>query len=171
MPLGGYREHQGDTPIGRGIPIAGVPVGDAAYINAFLGHRSNRMLSKIETVVTKLRDLHVQSLYTATMYCLAPMFQYWTQHCYPADVMHHARAVDNGVLAAITMCVGPGILDDDIAVRRLRLPARKFGGGVRSLADVAPAAFVGTFCRIAPLFDNSRNHDWHEVPGFFANAC
>ena len=102
------------------------------------------MLSKIETVVTKLRDLHVQSLYTATQYCLNPMFQYWTQHNYPADVARHAQAVDNAILAAVTMCLGRGILDDDVAMRRLRLPAKKYGGGIRSLVDVAPAAFVET---------------------------
>ena len=94
------------------------------------------------------------------------MFQYWTQHCYPADCVPHAQRVDQGVLAAVTMVLGNNLLDDDIAMQRLRLPARKFGGGIRSLADVAPAAFVGTLCKAAPLFADRRDGDWNLVPGF-----
>ena len=51
-------------------------------------------------------------------------------------------------------------------MRRLQLPARKYGGGLRSLVDVAPAAFVGTLCRAAPHFANRRDDDWNEVQGF-----
>jgi len=166
MHLGSFRPNPGQDGIGHGIPIAGVPVGNEEYIAAYLGRKANQMLSKIETVVTKLRDLHTQSLYTTTLYCLNPMFQYWTQHCYPEDVANHARVVDHAVLAATTMCIGRAILDDDLALRRLRLPPRKFGGGIRTLVDTMPAAFAGTLCRVAPFFANRRDDDWNEVLGF-----
>ena len=35
-------------------------------------------------------------------------------------------------------------------MRRLRLPARYYGGGMRAVADLCPAAFVGTLCRALP---------------------
>ena len=165
MPVGAFRL-PGVDAVGRGIPIAGVPVGDEDYVAAYLGHKANQTVSKIETVVTKLRDLHVQSLYSATLHCLNPMLQYWTQHNYPEQITARARTVDHAVLAAVTMCFGTDILDNDVAMRRLRLPARRYGGGLRSLVDVAPAAFVGTLCRVAPLFGNRRDDDWHEVQGF-----
>lgn len=49
---------------------------------------------------------------------------------------------------------------------RLRLPARLYGGGVRALSDVAPAAFAATACRALPLMLTRRTESGLEVPGF-----
>ena len=68
---------------GYGIDVGGAPVREEAFVNAFLELKAAMTVSKINTVSTKLRDLHLQSLHSATLYCLVPMFQYWTQHCYP----------------------------------------------------------------------------------------
>ena len=129
MPLGGITR-AGGSRFFPGIPIAGVPVGCPEYVDQYLHCKANQTMSKIELVTIKLRDLHAQSLYCVTHYCLAPMFQYWTQHNYPDEVARHATAVDQAILASISMCIGQVVLHDEIALQRLRLPARKFGGGI-----------------------------------------
>ena len=166
MPLGMLSGRPNGALLGRGIPIAGVPVGGPGFVHEYLRLKASQTMSKIETVTIKLRDLHTQSLYCVTHYCLAPMFQYWTWHNYPTDVREHAQSVDRAVLATVTLCVGTGILDDDVALQRLPLPARRYGGGIRSLADVAPAAFVRTLCRVAPFVADRRDGDWNSIPGF-----
>ena len=46
------------------------------------------------------------------------------------------------------------------------LPARMYGGGIRSLEDVAPAAFIGALCRAVPEFLDRRREDFSVQPGF-----
>ena len=45
--------------------------------------------------------------------------------------------VDAGIRQAVASCVGDAVVEDDIARARLLLPARMYGGGIRSLEDVA----------------------------------
>ena len=52
--------------------------------------------------------------------------------------------MDAALLVAARACIPR--LDDDISTRRLRLPARMFGGGIRTLAALAPVAFAATVC-------------------------
>ena len=82
-----------------------------------------------------------------TALCLAPIFQFWTQHNYPEQSAGSARQVDDCLAHAAAICHGQASTTDEFAARRMRLPARMFGGGFRSLGDTAPAAFVGTLCR------------------------
>eukprot|EP00973_Karenia_brevis_P069999 9732794-Karenia_brevis.AAC.1 len=58
------------------------------------------------------------------------------------------------------------IMGDSFAAARIRLPARMFGGGLRSCADLAPAAFMGTLCRTVPcMLDRVGARDV-ALPGF-----
>ena len=89
-------------------------------------------------------------MYSVLFYALAPLFHFWLQHCYPSDCLAAATRVDATLLAVVNHCV-PGVTNDEVSQRRLRLPARMFGGGIRSLVDVSHAAFVGGLCRSVPL--------------------
>lgn len=46
------------------------------------------------------------------------------------------------------------------------MPARMYGGGIRSSLDVAPAAFIGPLCRSVPQFLDQRDQDWNVRHGF-----
>ena len=94
-------------------------------------------------------------------------FQYWAQHNYPHDAGLHADSVDQAILAAASVCLGADVIADPVALRRLRLPARMYGGGIRSLVDVAPAAFVGSLCKVVPRLADAHSEDWNIQPGFF----
>eukprot|EP00973_Karenia_brevis_P058647 8168127-Karenia_brevis.AAC.1 len=64
------------------------------------------------------------------------------QHCYPPDVLRVAREVDAALSRTADVCLGSAVRLDPFASARLRLPARMYGGGLRSCADTAPAAFL-----------------------------
>ena len=142
MPLGSATATDGTSCFG--ILVAGVPVGDARFVDTCIDKEAQETMSKITTVTDKLRDLHNQSLLVVTQRCLCPMFHYWLQHCYPDDARHHAVRVDTAIESAGSACLGRAVLQDEISAERLRLLARMYGGGLRRAADLVPAAFVGT---------------------------
>jgi len=72
-------------------------VGGDVYVATFMDVEVQKTVSKIETVIHKLRDLHLQSLFAVTRYCLAPMFLHWIQHAYPDHIREHARTVDAAI--------------------------------------------------------------------------
>ena len=65
-------------------------------------------MSKIDTVTSKLRDVHLQSLFTALVYGLSPLFDFWLQHCYPEDVAEHTKQFDAAIQSTLRVCI-PGI--------------------------------------------------------------
>ena len=156
MPVGALVDQQGVSHFG--IKVAGVPVGSSGFVALFMEQKASNVMSKISIVFDKLRSTHLQSLYSVLFYALAPLFHFWIQHCYPCDCLAAATRVDSSLLAVADHCV-PGLTADSIALRRLRLPARMYGGGIRSLVDVSHAAFVGAFCRSVPLMLD--RHDVH----------
>ena len=133
-----------------GIEVAGVPVGDDAFVMAVLDSCAGDSVSKITSITEKLRDHHLQSLHAMNTMCLQPILHFWSQHCYPHLAAPAARKVDEALSATAQVCYGTAVVQDPVATKRLRLPARMYGGGLRCLADVASAAFVGNLCQAVP---------------------
>ena len=62
------------------------------------------------------------------------------------------RRFDLAILASAASASGvPFDQLEPLLARRVALPARLFGCGLRSAADSSAAAFTGTICRVAPL--------------------
>ena len=57
--------------------------------------------------------------------------------------MEAAQMVDTALHRAVRVCTGAEVAADLYGVERLRLSAWMYGGGMRGVADVASAAFVG----------------------------
>eukprot|EP00973_Karenia_brevis_P012975 1761192-Karenia_brevis.AAC.1 len=94
------------------------------------------------------------------------MPHYLTQHCYPAESVDYTVAMDE-VLANVAVSCIPGLNpEDDITMRRLRLPPRMFGGGIRSLEALRQAAFVATVCRAVPRMIDSVSTMGEQRTGF-----
>eukprot|EP00973_Karenia_brevis_P058881 8198029-Karenia_brevis.AAC.1 len=157
MPLGRIDATNGR--VGFGIVVAGVPIGDQVFVDTFLGGKTQMAMSKMNTIVNQLRDVHLPSLWTCLYYAMQPLFLYWVQHCYPRDCQEHAHVIDDALFQVAAICI-PGLkIDDEITVRRLQLPARMYGGGLRSLVHLSPAAFSATVCRALPrMIDSSSIH-------------
>ena len=167
VPLGG--ECFPDGTVGWGVMIGGVPVGDDAYVRGILGKKAQVTVSKTDKTCDMRRDAHLPALWTSLQYALQPRFHHWVQHCYPSDALAPARLVDEALLRVARVCVPmlpPEAADTDLTFQRLRLPARWYGGGVRSVATTAPAAFLGMLCRTLPKMLDSATTDGDIATGF-----
>eukprot|EP00973_Karenia_brevis_P060518 8416849-Karenia_brevis.AAC.1 len=98
MPLGSLADSNGR--VGRGLLVGGVPVGDAVYVDAYLGMKAARAMSKTNKIVTQLRDVHLPFLWCCIYYALQPLFHDWLQHCYPTDSREHALVLDSDLFDA-----------------------------------------------------------------------
>ena len=63
---------------------------------------------------------------------------------YPCDSRGPSALIDAALLEAATAATGVDFANSEISRRRLRLPARLRGAGVRSLVETTNAAFVGS---------------------------
>ena len=139
---------------GYGMDVLGVPVGDEEYVSLFMEKKVNKIVSNINQIKSVLLSSHVQSLWTILYYSLASRFQYWLQHLGVEEVQMHARAVDAALEGVLTDIIRSGgeVEVDDLTRRRWRLPAKMNGAGIRSMEQLAPAAFTGTFLQVASKF-------------------
>ena len=164
IPLGGMEASDGI--FGFGVPVGGVPVGDSVYIIAYMDKEAQATMSTINNVNDKPCDLHLQSLYSVTLHSLAPKILYHVQHVFPEDGRQANAKVDAAIRQAVAPYVGDTVVEDDIARARLLLPARMYRGGIKSLEDVAPAAFISALGRAVPEFLDRRREDFSVQPGF-----
>eukprot|EP00973_Karenia_brevis_P005671 774339-Karenia_brevis.AAC.1 len=165
LPLGIALDANGGV-CGYGVRVGGIPVGDDGYVQQCLAQKSAKVVSKIQHVSDMLRPLHLQSLHCATYYGLTSLFDHVIQHCYHRDALRPARDVDAAVDGVLEICLGQAVMLDRFAMERMRLPARMYGGGMRSCADLAPAAFVGAVCRVLPRMLDHAGAQGITIPGF-----
>ena len=123
-------------------------------------------MSKITVLVDKLRDAHLPSLWTALYYAIQPMFHHWIQHCYPDECRAQTLQMDDAIRVVAGICIPGACGEDDVTARRLRLPARLYGGGLRSLEALSPAAFVAAICRAVPRMVDSYTTEGEQRGGF-----
>jgi hypothetical protein len=141
-------------------------VGDDIFVQASLDEKARRAMSKISIISKQLRDAHLQSLWTSIYYALQPIFHHWLQHNFPAHCRGYAQLLDTEILKATAVCIPTLELTDSLTVRRLRLPARLRGGGIRSMLDLATAAYAGAVCRCLPLLIDSFTSHGEARQGF-----
>jgi hypothetical protein len=144
---------------GYGVLVGGVPLGDSVFEQQVL----HEHCAQIESYGLTLREqLHADthSLWALLHYCLQPTFDYWLQHLPPGVTLGFATRVD-AVLADVVSTVAMLHPREwhPLVCRRLALPARRHGGGLRLRCELAPRAYVGSFVaaseRFLPLPDGS----------------
>ncbi|KAJ8613161.1 hypothetical protein CTAYLR_007532, partial [Chrysophaeum taylorii] len=139
---------------------------------------SGSLVSYMSRIRTKLQNVSLHCMYSLGRYCIAPRMDYIAQHCYPTNALSALRRFDVAALSFVATALGADprqVFDSNgIVLQRLRLPARSGGGGIRSCADLSPAAFVGTAAQALPhlvdLRDPTGNelHRWHHL---LASGC
>ena len=77
--------------LGCGIVVAGVPIGDREYVRVQLAGTALATKSKIEKIQLMLRPESIHALHVLNIFCLQPIFTYWTQHVYPSDIVERNR--------------------------------------------------------------------------------
>ncbi|KAJ8601147.1 hypothetical protein CTAYLR_008498 [Chrysophaeum taylorii] len=148
----GTRTLAGIPVVADGLVIYGVPIGSPghagdAYVEATLQREVDAQVSYMSRIRTKLQNVSLHCMYSLGRYCIARM-DYIAQHCYPTNALSALRRFDVAALSFVATALGADprqVFDSNgIVLQRLRLPARSGGGGIRSCADLSPAAFVGT---------------------------
>ena len=112
-----------------------------------------------------------QSLWTIVKLSLSQQLDYWLQLCYPSNVRAAADTMDKimykmlGRTAAstiprnqeqVTVISVPGLPQKSYQECVVRHPIRLGGFGLRSQADLSPAAFIGSVKQVLPSFVGAR---------------
>ncbi|MEO1777037.1 MAG: hypothetical protein AAFS07_19020 [Pseudomonadota bacterium] len=148
----------------EGFECCGIPLGRQSYIQREVDAKVDAMCNTLQIIQHALAPTHLHALHALERWCLAPLPDYLAANCYPP----HTRSALGRFDAALDACVkashgsgGDIVGSDPFAQRRLRLPVRRKGLGIRSRVDVADAAFVGSACAALPAM-----LDRGSTPGF-----
>ena len=135
-----------------GMVVAGVPVGDAAFVAQHMDGVTGGIVSKVKKTVSMLQHRSPQALHTLIFYCIQPLLVFWLQHLPPQQVLPYAERVDEAVLEAFAAAVGASTedLQEPLTTRRVRLPARWYGCGIRSMVEQATPAYAATTAGTLP---------------------
>lgn len=160
--LGAYA----DTRSAQGITVGNIPIGGEAFVQTFLYKQQSRVLSDILETRSSLAAVP-HHRWSALHYCLTPEFDYWLQHHTPIVIGRLARGIDNALVQTVESFAYPGSFAHPLLTRRLGLPAREFGGGIRGRFRLIPAAFCSRFVSSAERFLDVHLPGGLVEPGFF----
>ena len=102
----------------------------------------------IENTATELQS-KPHAFWSCLYYSLAPRIDYWLRHMPPRQTIGAAARVDRALLTAAYSLGYDSIFEDQLTLRRLRLPARMRGCGIRSRVWLAPIAYAASFIEAA----------------------
>ncbi len=133
-----------------GITVGGVPVGEDDFEMEWMARRGATVAGYITSTREQLRHLPGH-LWAILFYCLQSRLDYWLR-LLPTDITRGAaQAVDAALLSTAEAAGRPGMFTEEdgtqaegVMLRRLRLPARRRGGGIRSRLELAPAAYCAS---------------------------
>jgi hypothetical protein len=140
-----------------GLNILGAPVGDHTFEQHRLQAKSDRVASSIDTTISLLRSVDTAALGALTYYTLQSRFDYWLQLASSPDIVQPMAAqIDAALLRAVSVpqCEISPLIADPLVLRRIRLPARRKGMGVRSRVDLANRAWLASFIAAAESFSD-----------------
>jgi hypothetical protein len=139
----------------QGIIVAGVPIGTKEYVKEKLTEMTTTFTADLD-LICKADNYSTQGagkkqgLISILRYVLIPRFTYLSR-CLPPDVMaDFCKTIDDAIANAIRKILRVSWEWDDTVLSRLRLPTRKGGMGIISLAQTSHSAFLGSFTLVAP---------------------
>ena len=149
--------------------MCNIPVGNEAYVQTFLAEKASVVASSVKKIAFELHD-YANEAWCLLYYSSSHQFDYWVTHAYPRDSLGPAAVVDAALLDAAKDATGVGFDDgrsgvSEVWLRRLRLPARRRGGGVRAHVDTAAASFVGSVNHAFPRFVDHADEAGAHVAG------
>ena len=169
VPLGAL-QHTGPVPqrgqvIGYGIKVAGIPLGDPAFVGETIRRKGNKLEAKFGTVKAKLELEHGWQLFSLLRSCLRPTGDYFARLLLPTDAAPLMERIDDLVMITAAASIGQdtspqGPLGPGAALllqRQLELPKRMGGTGLRSLRKLSQTAgFVSSVLDALPKMADRR---------------
>jgi hypothetical protein len=140
VPLGVAKRPDG-TIIGFGIKVAGIPLGDAAFMGAALDTKATKLEAKFTQVANQLAPRNQFQLWAVLRCCLRPTGDYFARLLFPDDAAPLMHRIDAAVRQVKELSFsqdlsadGPlGELGAELHDRQSQLPKRGHGLGLRSL--------------------------------------
>ena len=158
---------------GYGISVMGAPVGDAAYVAAFMRRKADQVVGDIISTLSSLRSRSLHAMHAVAHYCLAPRADHWLQLLPPRLSRDFGLAVDGAMERVLRACLGDSSFDVGLLRRRVRQPVRHRGVGYRTAADSgdgislkAHAGFVGSVAQAIPRMLDSVSSDGRVTRGY-----
>ena len=136
--------------VAHGVIVGGVPIGEPAFVAEHMRREADEIVSYIQKTVTQLHD-SPHALWAALYYSAQHKFDYWLRHMPPAEVGDAAARIDAAMIQAVEAVSYVGMCGDGYARRRVHLPARMRGCGIRSLTMLAPIAYCACFIESAEV--------------------
>ena len=156
-----------DPNLPQGLPCGGVPLGSAAYEAAEAGKIATEVVREIDRVTSAFKG-SPHHLWKATTLSSLSRFDYWLQHLAPEHTSEAAKLVDAAIDRAVLACLqGTRVAEDMLIKKRLALPTRMGGWGLRSRESMRYAAYAGSLISSIPQFATRRARDGTERAGFF----
>ena len=152
--------------MGNGINVCNVPLGSQGYVTSFLTSKAEVVASNIRRISKELAN-YANEAWCLLFYSSAAQWQYWIAHAYPCDTRGPSTIVDEALIQAATAATGVDFAGSEISRKRLRLPARLRGAGLRSLVETTNAAFIGSVNQALPRFLDHVDSAGERVAGFF----
>ena len=140
--------------------MCNIPVGTDEYVQTYLAEKAHVVVSNVNKISFELTD-NSNEAWCLLYYSSAHQWDYWATHAYPRDSLGPSAIVDAALLGAAERATGVGLSNNQDAIaavwrRRLRLPARLRGGGIRAHVETAAASFVGSVNQALPrLIDHT----------------
>ena len=177
VPVGVLR-HTGPVPqhgqvIGYGIKVAGIPLGDPAFVAETIKRKGGKLEAKFGTVKAKLELEHGWQLFSLLRSCLRPTGDYFARLLLPTDAAPLMEQIDDLVTSTAAASFGQdtspqGPLGPGAALllrRQLELPKRMGGAGLRSLRQLSQTAgFVSAVLDALPKMADRRVNG-QQAPG------
>ena len=148
----------------EGLCVYNVPIGTAAFVQGYLHSKAARIGGNFSKLQAKLQPVsHAHYLWTSLYYSASRQFDFWLRNSFPRDVEPHAVELDGKLVAAVSAAWQVDVRSCTRALRRLRLPVRCKGGGIRDLAELCHSAFVGGLAASLPYFLDGYDADGRRV--------
>ena len=151
---------RGITVAQQGIMVTGIPVGEDAFINAFLDKQAPKAETALDLLRTVLRthanrrDVTLQGIFTIIRRCIPSMFNHVCRAIPPRLTMPMAQRIDDLMWDRLVDLLGldPDLCNDpaDEGITRMRmfLPTREGGMGITSIVDTVHAAYTGSWALV-----------------------
>eukprot|EP00873_Tetraselmis_striata_P042901 jgi/Tetstr1/463165/TSEL_008099.t1 len=155
----------------HGIPVLNVPLGSLEYVQAYMRGKAEELREEVDASLSKLLSAKPSRRHTHALHhhawallkhCMQHNTEYWLRNCLLSEVEAFAEAVDATVLVAVERVLGVSFippqaatLSEDAVARarsKLHLPTRLKGDGIRRMATVRNAAFIGYMNDILPSY-------------------
>jgi hypothetical protein len=141
----------------RGIQIFNVPVGDEEYVATALKEKAKKVESTTRIYVEDLKEKYPQELWTMLQFSLHHRVPYWLRTCTPEVTEEMAAHVDYFIMEAVEAATGVDFDTEGAARKRLRLPTRMKGGGIKRATDTKYPTFWGALLDVLPRCIDTRD--------------